>query len=280
MNIEQIIDSLGLIPPDDNVQPTAETLNEIIRVYHEVYAPGLAAFFETKWYHFQAEGANTFPNNPLLKKQFAIFLKILETTQPNDVSRMSLSGILETRIVWHLACLAEQTPGQMNAGLSKLPPDGDAIEAQNRLYVIRTLLEGRFLSTNPLAAPVSDLNEHRVREFEFWFHLAEFARSKDYARRKDVLSKIRNLLDGRENRDLLYSIAVARQLAPQFREGSQPALPAHLNEEDPKHALAVASGFIRREADVSGGTTNVVRRFSEIAIRALISPGHNIGRQA
>lgn len=266
---------MGPEPPQQDIVQTPDTLREITQIYHEIYAPGLTAFLETQWFKFKDNNnADSFPPNQLLRDQFLAFLESLK--RPSDTEQMGNTGLLETRIVWHLACVALTIPVGMNAGLSVLPADNDPTEARNRLWVVKHLLEGDILETNPLAAPVPDVDFHRQREFEFWYNLAEFVRLRDESRRNEILEHLRDLLDGRENRDVLYSVAVARQLAPHFPPGYQNSLPEHLEEDQPVNKLAVAAKFLQDEARVSGGTTNVVRRFSEIAARAFVNPGHNI----
>jgi white-opaque regulator 2 len=188
---------------------------------------------------------------------------------------------LETRIVWYLACLPFMTLDKNNVDMKTLPSEDDATEARNRVKVVEALLQGDSLDYNPLAAPTSDPRPHRTREFEFWYTLAEFVRLNDVGLRDQVLGRLRVLLDGRENRDLLYSIAIARQLAPRHPPGYESTMPQHLKEDDdPKHKLAVASKFIQNEAQTDGGSTNVVRRFSDIAVRAFINPGFNIASRS
>ncbi|UKZ77570.1 hypothetical protein TrVFT333_005294 [Trichoderma virens FT-333] len=234
MKIDEIIDLLGPPAPVQQISHTEETFNEITKVYHEMYASGLSAFFETSWYYFTENGKMTFPKDANLIEHMATFLKILEAVKANDHTQMAYSGVLETRIVWELAY-------------------GD---------------------------------HHRVRQFDFWYSLAEFVRRRENPNspatvkiREDVLSRMRHLLDGRENRDVLYSIAVVRELAPNFDSGYAATIPQHLDESDPKNRLAVASKFILDESQVTGGTTNVVRRFSDIASRAFVNPGVNIARR-
>lgn len=287
MKIEEIIDSLGPSPPPQQISHTEEALNEVTKVYHEMYAGGLSAFFETGWYYFVENGKMTFPEDPDLIERMATFLKILEAVKANDHSQMASSGILETRIVWQLARTVYQTPEKTNALKQTLPPDGDAVEARNRVQVVEALLCGEYLPTNPLTPPSQDIDPHRTRQFEFWYALAEFVCMRDNPRsipavqeREDVLARLRRLLDGRENRDVLYSIAVVRELAPNFDPNYGSTIPQHLDETDPKNRLAVASKFILDESQVTGGTTNVVRRFCDIASRAFVNPGVNVGRIA
>ncbi|ODA78302.1 hypothetical protein RJ55_05683 [Drechmeria coniospora] len=286
MKINDIIDLLGPPPPPQQVSHAEDTFNEITRVYHEMYAMALGAFFETTWYFFMDNGKMIFPKDAALIEHMASFLKILEAVKANDHTQMTYSGVLETRIVWELACTAYSTPDQTNGARSTLPADGDAAEARNRLRVLETLLCGEYLDENPLAPPAADHDQHRIRQFDFWYSLAEFVRKRDNPgspqaaqAREAVLSRMRHLLDGRENRDLLYSIAVVRELAPNFDAGYGETIPQHLDETDPKSRLAVASKFILDEAQVTGGTTNVVRRFSDIASRAFVNPGVNVARK-
>ncbi|KHO00149.1 negative acting factor [Metarhizium album ARSEF 1941] len=286
MKINEIIDLLGAPPPHQQIKHTEETFNEITKVYHEMYAGGLSAFFETTWYYFVDNGKMSFPRDANLIEHMATFLKILEAVRANDHSQMAYSGVLETRIVWELACTAYRTPeGTNRTCRATMPPEGDATEARNRLRVVEALLCGEYLVTNPLAPPLQDPEPHRTRQFDFWYSLAEFVRKRDLPdshqalkAREDALSRMRHLLDSRENRDVLYSIAVVRELAPYYGP-SYGSTPQYADETDPKNRLAVASKFILDEAQVTGGTTNVVRRFSDIASRAFVNPGVNVARR-
>lgn len=288
MRIDEIIDLLGPPAPVQQISHTEETFNEITKAYHEMYAGGLSAFFETTWYYFVEHGKMTFPKDANLIEHMASFLKILEAVKANDLAQMAYSGVLETRIVWDLARTAYQIPERGNNAMRiNLPLEGDPTEARNRLQVVEALLCGDYLSNNPLAPPAADVDQHRTRQFDFWYCLAEFVRKRDNPNtpatvkvREDVLSRMRHLLDGRENRDVLYSIAVVRELAPNFDPGYGNSIPQHLDETDPKNRLAVASKFIMDESQVTGGTTNVVRRFSDIACRAFVNPGVNVPQRS
>ncbi|KAM6537075.1 hypothetical protein FALCPG4_003030 [Fusarium falciforme] len=287
MKIDEIIDLLGAAPPTQQTAQTEEVLNEVTKVYHEMYAPGLSSFFETGWYYFAESGKMSFPRDPRLMDLMASFLNILEAVRANDHAQMAYSGILETRIVWELARTSYQSPDQAPPmGAMALPRDGDANEAKNRVKVVEALLCGDYLQANPLCPPLQDVDPHRTRQFDFWYNLAEFVRIREnptlqpaVKARDDVLTRMRYLLDGRENRDVLYSIAVVRELSPHFDPSYGNTIPAHLDESDPKNRLAVASKFILDESQVTGGTTNVVRRFSDIAYRSFVNPGVNVTRR-
>jgi len=81
------------------------------------------------------------------------------------------------------------------------------------------------------------------------------------------LSALRNLLDGRENRDVLYSIAVVRAIGQRVSEYAETDQPLHLDEQDARSKLAVAKRFVKDEAN-GNGTTNVIRRLCEVATQS------------
>lgn len=278
MKVDDLIGLLGPAAPTQEIALTPELLTEIINVYREVYAVGLQSFFEANYFQKQdAQGKFAFEHSQQLLRQFASFLKIVQSVPANDHTQMTHSGVLETRLIWALAILpCNSAPPSSNADAKVLPPPDDLTEAANRVKVMETLLCGDFLSSNPLTPPVPDTQPHREQEFEFWYNLAQYLCYYDPAKRDEVLGKLRMQLGGRENRDLIYSIAISRELSPRVEVGFERNVPQHMDESDPKNRLFVANKFIQDEAQVTGGTTNVVRRFGEIAIRAYISPGVNI----
>lgn len=286
MKIDELIGLLGPIPPIKDAPLTDDLFREITRVYHEIYVYGLNAFFETVWFDTRdAKGNRSFPNNKSAVDHFATFLQAIQTTQPNDRASMLSSGILEARLIWVLASLPyTMSPARVNNSVNGLPHPGDPVEIRNRIHVFEALLSGDYIDSNPLAVPVPHADLHRTREFDFWRTLGDYVSFRDEpsisraVQREEALGRLRLLLDGRENRDLLYSIAIARELSPRYPPGYENAVPQHVDESDPKNKLFVACDFIRREALATGGTTNVVRRFSELANQAFINPGVNVAK--
>jgi hypothetical protein len=111
---------------------------------------------------------------------------------------------------------------------------------------------------------------------ELWYTLAHFVclRDDDPSSAKDIdatLAALRNLLDGRENRDILYSIAVVRAIGRRVSEYTERDTPLYFDESDNKSKLAVAKKFITDEASGST-TTNVIRRLCELAARSWTVP--------
>lgn len=282
MTVDELVNMGGATPPPVDSPLSADKLNEVRDLYEQVYAVGLEAFFETKWYT-SPQGLNALVSHTGVNEMMAGFLQSMAKTDANDVAGMQYSANLEFRVVWDLATLVNVSEAKVDTG-DTLPPSDDGSEARNRVFVFGALLSGDYLDQNPLTPAPAQGDYHRIREFRFWYYLAEFLRIKDQpnvdmtAHRERILGLVRELLDGRENRDVLYSFAIIRTLAPKFPPDFESTLPPHLDESDPKSKLAVARKFIQDESQVTGGTTNVVRRFSELAVRAYILPGGNIQR--
>ncbi|KAI1738821.1 hypothetical protein F4680DRAFT_424160 [Xylaria scruposa] len=285
MKVQELVAIGNAVPPSVDGPLSQEKLLEVHDLYEQVYAPGLEKFFETDWYT-KAHGPSALASNSRVQEILAAFLQSLATTTTNDVAGMAYSANLEFRVVWELATLVYSTEYKVNV-TPGLPATDDGNEARNRVAIFETLLSGDFLDHNPLRPPLENPDNsvyHRNREVRFWHNLAEFLLIKDQPnmdvtpRRDHVLAQLRELLDGRENRDVLYSLTIIRALTNKFPPDFESTLPPHLDESDPKSKLAVARKFIQDEARVTGGTTNVVRRFSELGVRAFIAPAYNIAR--
>ncbi|KAG7288228.1 hypothetical protein NEMBOFW57_007758 [Staphylotrichum longicolle] len=295
MKVDELI-ALGGAPPNPpSAPPSSEMLDEVTKLYYEVYVPGLSLFFETRWYDFaknRATAANPtamLHNNASLVSLFTSFIQTISKIKSTDPVDMVHSGHLELSVIWALARLPLSTPlTQRQQFPESVPAEDDPWEARGRLQVFETLITGEILAGNPLTPPPAAANVHPLRrnELEFWYQLARYllqdhasASSADISTRERCLSAMRALLDGRENRDVLYSIAVLREYTAQWDAAySEQSVPSHLEESDSRSKLAVATRFIRDESTSTGGTTNVVRRFADLAYRAFVRPGVNVNR--
>lgn len=281
MKVDELIAAAGAAPPETSLTPTPQSIQELTKIYYEIYVPGLCQFFESQWFNFKSDGPNSvaiFLHNRQLISLLGAFLVSLHTVNA-DPTHTAYCGHLETRVVWALAKLAYTVPPGSNLPCDDPLPDDDAREVRNRVHIFETLVNGESLPTNPLIPAPKNADPQRRNEFEFWWSLAEFLRLTSSAERDQHLRKLRMMLDGRENRDMLYSLAVIRQLSPQFGPGWEDKVPDHRKETDPINQLYVATQFIKAEAATTGGTTNVVRQLAFLATRALISPGMNITRK-
>lgn len=292
MKVDELI-ALGGVPPrPPSSPPSLELIDEMTKLFNEVYVPGLTLFFETQWYNLAKDraaavlSAATLPNNQTLVSLFASFIQSISKIKSTDPAGMAPSGHLETSVVWALACLPFSTALQSSHHSSSSPvgPGIDTVEICARLQVFETLISGGTLHTNPLSPPTGSMATPRRNELEFWYNLAQYllqshASAAGASTREHLLGLMRSLLDGRENRDVLYSIAVLREYTARWDAAlNEQNVSAHLEESDPRSKLAVATRFVRDEGTSTGGTTNVVRRFADLAYRAFVRPGVNVNR--
>jgi hypothetical protein len=251
-----------------DISQDSTAVDETKHLYYSIYAPGLENFLETKWY--SNKGITKFLGDKGLMDLFGSLLHQFQ--QPNtEPPEILYTNSVEARVVWALASSVRAGANESKStGL--VPPADDPIEATYRLNVFETLLNGTTATGNPLTQPVpGSTDHHRLRELEFWHSLANFVSLRDDGPTAakaidDALLSLRNLLDGRENRDVLYSIAVIRAIGQRVSEYTEADAPLHLDENDNRSKLAVAKKFITDEAS-GNGTTNVIRRLCELVTR-------------
>jgi len=288
MRVADLINGFGANAPLPEPVQSEEQYQEVVRVYHEMYANGLYSFFESTWFFFTDNGKMSFPRTGNTAGHIATFLKLIKGANIEDHAFMAHCSVVELRLVWELAKLASTAAPDKadNRMRVTLPPAGDAIEVKNRFSVVDALLGGDFLPWNPLTPSAEDEDTHRVQEFDFWYQLGEFLRysaDKDPAeedkRRQDTIDRMRWLLGGRENRDVLYSIVVLRHYGTRFDMVEAMKAKYHLPEGEAHNRAVVASKFIIQQAQVKGGTTNVIRRICDIASRLYVRGADATTRQ-
>jgi len=292
MKVDELIALGGVTPLTLSSPPSAVVLDEITQLYNEVYVPGLTLFFESKWYEprdGQSDASNPLAaihRNQQLITLFASFIQTIGSVKGSTSTDLAYPSHLETSLVWALARLpALVLPANVVHGEgSTAEADDDAFEAFSRVRIFETLVSGDILPNNPLSPHATgDITVARKHELEFWYFMAEYlqqahssAASVDVESRERYLGLIRSLLEGRENRDILYSIAVLREYTSKWDAlDNEQTIPVHLVKSDPRSKLAVATRFIREEAASTGGTTNVVRRLADVAYRSFVRPGVN-----
>ncbi|KAL0472610.1 hypothetical protein QR685DRAFT_473368 [Neurospora intermedia] len=236
--VDDLIALGGAEPPIMNSPPSQAVIQEITKLYGDIYVTGLSYFFETQWYDLKPDRGilthhpiQLLLNNQPLMGLFGSFVEHI--SQPRADHKYASQ--LEECIVW---------------GLAKLPLS----------------TRGRVLG---------NLHTSRRNEFEFWWYLADLAIRKPNC----DLQNLRRLLDGQENRDFLYSLAVLREYSCHWNPANiEQQLAPQLAESDPRCRLAVAARFIR--TTMEEGTTNVVRRFAQLAYRAYVHPGASVPANA
>jgi hypothetical protein len=310
-NIEELLNvGRGLSPPHipQSDPLPADKRQELQSVYLSIYGPGMDKFFDTHWFTTRGQH-HLLADQRLCEKYLALMARFTITAQTNYNENL-ITQSLEANVIWESLLLCRQVSASIlstNDSSNQVEVDAGVHDAAKRLRIFESLVTNQQIDTefpekmDEFYSPkqVNALNAQLIsRERSFWKHVATFCTLKDdsgSAAHADpnmdpamapasvspesdkidaVLREIRQLLDSRENRDILYSVAIARHVGQQMaeraaREGTvpQPPMPTSNDENDPKTALNVARNFIREESD-GKGTTQVSQRICGMAKRS------------
>lgn len=271
------IDGTEMPPPNSDMQVEPAVMNDIKILYIKDYAPGLDRFLETSWY--STKGLNLLISQPKICEMFADLIKKFRTINSNDYTGMRQIASMEARLVWNLVILPRLSPAspssETNGSTVSKAMNEQLSNVKRRLNILEALLTNNVLDTNlipeingkPAVPPAN------FYEIEFWRNLGLFAAisetSSDSNKKiENALNSMRNVLGQLENRDVLYSIAVARYYGlrvAEFPGGMQQAFSA--DDSDRHTKLFIAKHFIEQEAN-GKGTTQVIQRFCSIAVRS------------
>ena len=275
-SVQELLDLVGPAPQaHTDITQIPSKIEEMKQLYFSLYAPALDSFLETKYY--TAHGLNKLLSDRSLMELSERLLFQFANTNAASEKDMIIAANVESRVVWALAGMVKQSASDnIKAEYKTVPLADDAVEAAHRLAVFENLLTGQVAKGNALTRPpqTNTADGHKIREMEFWYHLANFVclREGDPASIRDMnetTKKLRTLLDGRENRDILYSIVIIRALTSQkVTEYPKDQAPLQLDEDDPRSKLHVAKEFIYNESH-GAGTTNVIRRLCELFHRQM-----------
>lgn len=272
--------ALNDIPPRFNAREapppiTAATQEQIGAFFKFNYAPGLDRLFETTWY--SQRGLAYLNYNPLLQDYASQVMEQMSAKEDADNNGIMS---LEARLVWQFATLPRfaMTYSNNDAG-------GDPLLAEvlPRVDTLECLLTGQFLDPNKTSPPPqaqpstpaqdSSAANQKYNERSFWHHLSKFVSYHDdhpsgIQGVNESLGVIRNILAMLENRDVLYSVAIARHIGgrlPSF--DPQRHLSASNNDvADEMNKLKVAHHFVENEEQ--RGTSQVIQRVCSMAIRS------------
>ena len=278
--------AIGGVPPPPPAPPASiapAIYDEIKNVYATVYAPGIDKFLETRW--FQSRGLSHLLHDGRLCEQFAVLItrfKIPANT-PNYYHITAATQSMEASFIWAIMNLCRRvanTHHPTNGQVNYLEVNDGVHDAARRLEIFEYLVCGQHLDSDPLPSTETTVRNGTVfneqlkfREREFWrlIHTFLTIRDNEASAAKeidDTLESCRTFLDCRENRDVLYSIAVARHIGQRmadFPENLQQ--PASNDEHDARAQLFVAKTFIEEEA-MGKGTNQVIQRLCGVAIRS------------
>jgi len=257
-------------PLEDILHLSDQDLAEMKAMYKQQYAPGLDSFFETTWYSMQGED-HIQANNEI--SQFLKYCVDRFKSPPQQQEEYETLPSLEARLVWLLATIPRYAPTDpLNEQVNELLP---------RISTIEHLLTGTFLPESQIpppppptqAIPPPDSPAYPTYLcISFWHHLGRFTSINDSTTSSSIistpltaisqaLSSMRAILSMLENRDVLYSMAIARHYGGRAREYRPHGVlvPSSQDPEDPFQKLLVAMRFLT--AQESAGTTQIVQRF-------------------
>lgn len=278
--------------------PSESDMSEIMSAWRSQYSGMLDSFFETQWYSQTGDSWLAHSGETL---SFFADCNRLFKSRPSAGSVQAI-GIpsVEARLMWLLAELPRA------AWAARKAADAQLADLLHRLDVVDALLTGAILPPNLVPpAPAPSKSSTPSAEFlshNFWHHLGNFCAADDTLpppsqtpaayphhqqnphhhhlveqQQQQLTSSMlamRQILSVLENRDVLYSIAVARHFGGRLERLDLERLPAGPDPIDTEHPFAKLSVALRFLADEEvGGTTAVVRGIAGMARRGVLR-GH------
>lgn len=228
--------------------------------------------------------------NDRLCNQFSALLSRF-TTPPNPADPYAyqqhyITQSLEATVIWAMMGLCRQAANapksESDEGDSPDVKDG-VLEAAKRLEIFEALVTGEYLDAQSMlqeSGPENNgsgpalQNQLKSREREFWRHVHTFLTIRDdeasaAKQIDDTLANCRSRLDGRENRDVVYSIIIARHVGARVAEFPNNIQQAESDDEkDNRNKLFVAKRFI--EDQMERGTNQVVQRMCGMAAKSWV----------
>ncbi|KAL8971291.1 MAG: hypothetical protein Q9183_001120 [Haloplaca sp. 2 TL-2023] len=276
--MDELIALEGIPPPPSTGRPIKpEDYKKIELAYQNIYGPSIDKFLESQW--FCQSGMKHVMEDGHLCERFASLIDRyhIDHQGPGAQQTLAATKSLEASVVWSVMKLARRVADTANP--STETPEGNdsgASDAAKRVTVLENLLSGQYLEAESAPSVESTRNgtafemQLNKREHEFWQLLHTFLTIRDdeasaSQELDSILNSARNLLDSRENRDIVYSIAILRL------HGSRESLEHNGGGNTHNHTLQVAKDFLQKEAE-GNGTTQVVQRVCGMAMNAWASP--------
>ncbi|KAL8873199.1 MAG: hypothetical protein Q9174_001301 [Haloplaca sp. 1 TL-2023] len=267
----------GISPPPPTgraIEP--EDYGKIKLAYQNVYGPSIDKFLETQW--FSQSGIKYLMEDRHLCERFARLIDRyhIDPQSPGAQHTLAPTMSLEASVIWSLMNLARRVTD--TADPSSDAPEGrhsEASDAAKRVSILENLLSGQHLEAESAPAVENTRNgtafeiQLNKREHDFWQLLHTFLTIHDdeasaSQELDSILNSARLLLDSRENRDIVYSIAILRL------HGSRESLETSGGGNTHNHTLQVAKDFLQKEAG-NNGTTQVVQRLCGMAMNAWVT---------
>ncbi|KAE8375154.1 hypothetical protein BDV26DRAFT_268527 [Aspergillus bertholletiae] len=279
VQISDLLALRGIPPPPPHpitaIQPNR--LEEIKAVFLATYAPAIDKFFETRW--FQEKALTHLLANAQLMAEYSALIEAFNDQNLSDPNVIARLESFEASVVWSSMTLCRHV---MNVSNGSQGQDYDLLASSKRLDVIEAMITGEHLDSNPLAQfppketptnPPCLSDQLAQRSLDFWSAIGHFLTLHDNEASSakeidDTLGRCRTLLDTFENRDVIYSVAIARHLGQRWADFPRSfPQPITTNEKDAGAKLYVAQKFLEQEAG-GKGTTQVIKRLCGMVVRS------------
>ena len=278
-------------PPPAPSQHIPDPLKDQMKqIWSTVYAPGIDKFLETTWYVSRGE-AHLLANQKMCEQFVSLIYRFQAIPQndPNYPLHLATTYSLEAKMIWQMIsmCRTVASPAKSEgAPEAKVDPEDvkDGLnDAVKRMDIFEALVTGEYLSSEDAPSSTEEAKSNgtalgdqlKTREMQFWNLIHTFLTMRDdeaSAAKEidDTTSSARSLLDSRENRDVIYSIMIARHIGARIAEFPDNLPQPTSNEEaDNKNKLHVAKRFIEDEAN-GKGTNQIVQRLCGMAARSWV----------
>lgn len=278
LQVNDLLALRGIAPPPPHAVGTLPSgrLEEIQAVFLATYAPAIDKLLEVRWYSEKALAV--LMADQQLMADYSALINAFNDWNLSDGNTLARLESFEASIIWRSMILCRQAPTAENGQFGQ---DFNLIAATARLNAIEALLSWNYLDHNNLsqalgmeaANPPNTPDQFMQRQLDFWSEFGDFLTLHDNEASSakqidDTLGRCRHLLDTYENRDIIYSIAIARHLGQRWADfpNSLPKL-GTTSEKEIGTKLFVAQKFIEEEAE-GKGTTQVYKRICCMAVRS------------
>jgi hypothetical protein len=238
------------------------------------YCQGLDAILETDWYSRNNNALNRIMADKALHEEAIHFVEVVKFRSASA----DMAGIFsqEARLIWHMLGVCKHSPPPTNGTNGVVPKtenEDSLTEVRARFDILEALLTNQTLPSNPLhvISYSQDIEHDKRVQLDFWNALGNFVHYADNDAPSPspvdfALSTMRTVLNARETRDALYSIAIVRHLGNRIGgfPNSVPPPPQHSDPESELNKLHVAMGFISYEC--RAGSQQVTARICDMAM--------------
>lgn len=291
MGVDELLAVRGqLCQPLEPLNATPARIEDI-KLLFTSYAVAIDRFLECHWY--EAKGMPHLLANGHLLAQYAALLDGFNDPQIHEPTFLARLESRETRIIWDTMTMCRQPHAQSPLSDANGATSGDPelSYAVKRLSVFEALITGATLSHNPVGSDAppeaeSGMNlaglgvQIKNRELQFWESIGRYVtiandqQPECDKRRDSILTFTRNLLDSFENRDIIYSMAIIRNIA-KYQPRKLKPLVGSTDEKDAAAKLYVACKFLEDESQ-GKGTNQTVKRLSSMVQQHWEQPSYGV----